>query len=157
MPALVRQIDQQHGPDQPARQARDQLSQLRSRIRVPAQAVTPGQAVTVTGTGFIPGSTPNGTTVLDGFGVYPPLPGQYGATTGPYANPASTLPGQTWDTVTATVASPGSWPAQPLTVTGPHGNGTVTATIDTTGMAAGTYRVTITGLLLTQAITFQLR
>jgi hypothetical protein len=119
--------------------------------------VTRGQAVSVTGAGFIPGRTPNGTTVLDGFGVYPPLPGQYGATTGPSADPASTVPGQTWDTVTGTVTGPGISPAQPLTVTGPDGNGTVTAIIDTAAMAAGTYRVTITGLLLTQTITFQVR
>jgi hypothetical protein len=122
---------------------------------VSTRTVTRGQAVTVTGTGFIPGSTPNGTTVLDGFGVYPPLPGQFGVTTGPYADPASTVPGQTWDTVTGTIAGPGRSSAQPLAVTGPDGNGTVTATIDTAGMAAGTYRVTITGLLLTQTITFQ--
>jgi hypothetical protein len=42
-------------------------------------------------------------------------------------------------------------------VTGPDGNGTVTTTIDTTGMAAGPYTVTITGLLLTQTITFQVK
>jgi hypothetical protein len=156
VPALVRQIDRQHGPNQPSRQAGDLLRQLESSIRVSAGRAASGQTVTVTGTGFIPGSTPNGTTILDGFGVYPPLPGQYGVTTGPYADPASTVPGQTWDDVTATIAGSGknSW-AQPLTVTGPDGNGTVRATVDTTGMAPGTYTVTITGLLLTQTITFQ--
>jgi hypothetical protein len=157
VPALVRQVGRQRGPDQPAQQAREELSRLQARIRVSARTVTPGQAVTISGTGFIPGSTPNGTTVVDGFGVYPPLPGQYGATSGPSADPSSTVPGSTWDTVTGTIAGPGSPSAQPLTVAGPDGNGTVTATIDTAGMAVGTYRVTITGLLLTQTVTFQVR
>ena len=68
------------------------------------------------------------------------------------------MPGQTWDTVTATVTGTGqNSTVQPLVVTGPDGNGTVTVTIDTTGMAAGTYTVTITGLLLTQSITFQVK
>ena len=40
-------------------------------------------------------------------------------------------------------------------MTGPDGNGTVTVSIDTTGMAGGTYTVTITGMLLTQSISFQ--
>jgi hypothetical protein len=156
VPALVRQIDRQHGPYQPSRQAGDLLRQLESNIRISAGRVTSGRTVTVTGTGFIPGSSPNGTTILDGFGVYPPLPGQYGVTTGPYADPTSTVPGQTWDDVTAAIAGPGKGSsAQPLTVTGPDGNGTVTATVDTTGMAPGTYTVTITGLLLTQTVTFQ--
>jgi hypothetical protein len=42
-------------------------------------------------------------------------------------------------------------------VTGPDGNGTVTVTMDTTGAAVGTYTVTITGLLLTQTISFQVK
>jgi hypothetical protein len=42
-------------------------------------------------------------------------------------------------------------------VTGPDGKGTVTVSIDTTGMAVGTYTVTITGRLLTQAISFQVK
>ena len=66
-----------------------------------------GQTVTITGRGFIPGSTPNGTTVVDGFGVFPPLPGQYGATSPPFADPTSTVPGQTWDNVNVTVTGPG--------------------------------------------------
>ncbi len=51
----------------------------------------------------------------------------------------------------------GHSPSQPLTVTGPDGNGTVTTTVDTTGIAAGTYTVTITGRLLTQTITFRVK
>jgi len=158
VPALVRQIDAQHGPFQPSRLAQDALNRLRSSISESAAKAASGQTVTVTGNGFIPGRTPNGTTILDGFGVYPPLPGQYGVTSGPYADPASTVPGQTWDNVTATVSGPEKdSPSQPVAVTGPDGNGTVTATIDTTGLAAGTYTVAITGRLLSQSITFKVR
>ena len=42
-------------------------------------------------------------------------------------------------------------------MTGPDGNGTVTTTIDTTGMAVGKYTVTISGRLLTQTITFKVK
>jgi hypothetical protein len=158
VPALVRQIDGQHGPLQPSRVAQDSLNRLGSNISESAHKVASGQTVAVTGRGFIPGSTPNGTTVLDGFGVYPPLPGQYGVTSGPYADPTSTVPGQTWDNVTATVTGPEkNSPAQPLAVTGPGGNGTVTTSIDTTGMAVGAYTVTISGRLLTQTITFKVK
>jgi hypothetical protein len=156
VPALVRQIDGQHGADQPSQQARDDLNRLQSNIQESASLVAPGESVTVTGTGFIPGRTPNGTKILDGYGVYPPLPGESGATGAPYANPASKVPGQTWDSVTATVAGPDTnSPARPLTVTGPNGKGTITTSIDTTGLSPGTYTVTITGLLLTQTVTFQ--
>jgi Subtilase family len=156
VPALVAQIDRQHGPDQPSRQAQDALNQLQADISTSAGHVARGQAVTITGNGFIPGRSPNGTIILDGFGVYPPLVGQYGVAQGPFADPASKVPGQTWDDVTVSVTGPGhSSPAQPPVVTGPNGNGTVTVTIDTTGMAVGTYRVTITGRLLKQTISFQ--
>jgi hypothetical protein len=156
VPALIRQINGQHGPLQPSRVAQDALNRLQSNISESANKVAGGQTVTVTGRGFIPGRTPNGTTVLDGFGVYPPLPGQYGVTSGPYADPTSTVPGQTWDNVTATVTGPEKRsPAQPLAVTGPDGNGAVTITIGTTGMAPGTYTVTLSGRLLTQAISFK--
>jgi len=158
VPALVAQINRQHGPDQPSRQAQHALNRLQSNISESAGEVASGQTVTVTGHGFIPGRSPNGTTIEDGFGVFPPLPGQYGATSGPYADPTSTVPGQTWDDVTVTVTGTGhNSPAQPPVVTGPDGNGTVTATIDTTGMAVGTYTVTITGRLLTQTISFQVK
>jgi hypothetical protein len=155
VPALVRQIDRQHGPFQPSRIARRDLNRLESNISESAYQVANGQTVTVTGHGFIPGRTPNGTTILDGFGVYPPLPGQYGVTSGPYANPASTVPGQTWDDVTATLTGPSLSSPQSLNVSGPDGNGTVTVSVDTTGLAPGPYTVTITGLLLTQTISFQ--
>jgi hypothetical protein len=157
VPALVRQVDSQRGPLQPSRLARDELSRLQSNIRESADMVSGGQAVVVTGNGFIPGRTPNGTTILDGFGVYPPLNGQYGVEFGPYANPASTVPGQTWDDVTATLAGPRLGPPQPLAVSGPNGDGTVTVTVNTTGFVVGTYTVTITGLLLTQTISFHVK
>jgi hypothetical protein len=155
VPALVGQIDRQRGPFQPSRIAQFELSRLESNISETAWHVAGGETVTVTGNGFIPGRTPNGTTILDGFGVYPPLPGQYGATSGPYADPTSTVPGQTWDDVTATLTGPQLESPQALNVSGPDGNGTVTVTIDTAGLDPGVYTVTISGLLLTQTISFQ--
>jgi Subtilase family len=156
VPALVAQIDSQRGPGQPSRQATDALDQLRADISASAHRVASGQTVTITGKGFIPGRSPNGTTIEDGFGVYPPLRGQYGAASGPYADPTSRVPGQTWDDVAVTVTGTGhNSTVRPPVVTGPDGNGTVTVAIDTTGMAVGTYTVTITGRLLTQTISFQ--
>jgi Subtilase family len=155
VPALVRQINSQHGPLQPSRIAQDDLNRLQSHITESAGRVASGQRVTVTGNGFIPGSTPNGTTVLDGFGVYPPLPGEYGVTSGPYADPTSTVPGQTWDDVTATLTGPKLAAPLQLAVAGPDGNGRVTVNVATRGLAAGTYKVTITGMLLTQTISFR--
>jgi hypothetical protein len=160
VPALVKQIDSQNGPAQdPSRQAQDALDKLQTDISTSASSVTQGQAITVTGNGFIPGRTPNGTTVLDGFGVFLPLPGQFGvSSTGPFADPNSTVPGQTWDDVTATIGRPGpGGSSQPLAVSGPDGNGTVTADVDTTGMEPGRYTVTITGRLLTQSASFDVR
>jgi hypothetical protein len=155
VPALVGQIDRQHGPAQPSRQAQAELNQLRARISTSARVVASGQTVTITGNGFIPGRTPNGTTVLDGFGVFPALPGQFGVTGPPFADPTSTVPGQTWDDVTVTVTGTGHHSTvQAPVVTGPDGNGTVQVSIDTTGMAAGAYTVTITGRVLTQNILF---
>jgi hypothetical protein len=158
VPALVRQIDRQHGPFQPSRLALFELNRLQDNISTSAVRVPSGQTVTITGNGFIPGSTPNGTTVEDGFGVFPPLPGQYGATGPPFADPTSTVPGQTWDNITVSVLGTGhKSTVQPPVVTGPDGNGTVTVSIDTTGMAVGTYTVTITGLLLSQSVSFQVK
>jgi hypothetical protein len=155
VPALVGQIDRQHGPAQPSRQAQAELNQLRARISTSSRVVASGQTVTITGNGFIPGRTPNGTTVLDGFGVFPALPGQFGVTGPPFADPTSTVPGQTWDDVTVTVTGTGHHSTvQAPVVTGPDGNGTVQVSIDTTGMAAGAYTVTITGRVLTQNILF---
>jgi hypothetical protein len=155
VPALVKQIDSQRGQSQPSRQARQLLDRLKANIRVSASNVASGKTVTVTGSGYIPGRSPNGTTIEDGFGVYPPLPGQYGVTSGPYADPTSTVPGQTWDTITATITGPGKGSAaQPVAFAGPDGNGIVTVTISTAGMAAGRYTVKITGLVLAQTISF---
>jgi subtilase family serine protease len=158
VPALVGQIDGQHGPDQPSRQAQAALNQLQAHISTSAHQVASDQTITITGNGFIPGRSPNGTIILDGSGVFPPLPGQFGATSGPFADPTSTVPGQTWDDVTVTVTGTGhNSTVQPPVVTGPDGNGTVKVSIDTTGMAAGTYTVTITGRVLTQTISFQVK
>jgi len=131
---------------------------LQAKISESASRVASGKIVTITGHGFIPGSTPNGTTVLDGFGVFPPLPGQFGATGPPFADPTSTVPGQTWDTVTVTVTGTGhKSTVHPPVVVGPDGNGIVAVAIDTTGMAVGTYIVKIAGDLLTQTISFQVK
>src|SRR5579859_227394 len=88
VPALVTQINRQFGL--PSLQAQVELNQLRARISTSAIAVFSGQTETITGNGFIPGRSPNGTTIEDGFGVFPPLPGQFGATSGPFADPTST-------------------------------------------------------------------
>jgi hypothetical protein len=158
VPALVRQIDRVHGPFEPSRLAQSELSRLQSRVSESAFTVLSGQTVTVTGKGFVPGRTPNGTTVVDGFGVDPPLPGQFGVTGPPFADPDSTVPGQIWDDATVSVTGSGhNSTVQPPVVTGPDGNGNVTVSIDTTGMRAGAYTVTIRGLLLTQTITFQVK
>ncbi len=156
VPALVNQIDAMHGADRTSRQAHKLLLALGRNITPSPRKATVGQTVTVTGRGFIPGTTPNGTTVVDGFGVFPPLPGQFGVTGPPFADPTSTVPGQTWDSVSATISGPGS-PAAPLTVSGPDANGNVTASIDTTGLATGTWTVTITGRLITEKVSFTVR
>jgi len=156
VPALVKQVDSQHGLLLPSLQAQLQLGDLEANISASRHVVARGQTVTVTGHGFIPGRTPNGTTVKDGFGVYLPLPGQYGVTSGPFADPTSTVPGQTWDDVSVTVNHLGhALTTQPaVVVSGPDGNGTVTAAIDTTRLASGLYTATITGRLLTQTTAF---
>ncbi len=107
VPALVGQIDSMHGADRTSRQAHHALLALQRKITASPRKATVGQMVTVTGAGFIPGNTPNGTTVVDGFGVFPPLPGQFGVTGPPFADPTSTVPGQTWDTVSASLSGPG--------------------------------------------------
>ena len=156
VPALDAQVDSQHGPNQPSRQAQDALNQLESNTSTSAATVVRGQTVTVTGNGFIPGRTPNGTTVLDGFGVFLPLQGQFGVSSGPFADPNSTVPGQTWDTVTATIGRPDT-PGQPVAVSGPDGNGSVTIAVDTSALQPGRYVVTISGDLLTQSASFLVR
>jgi hypothetical protein len=156
VPALVKEIDGEHGA--PARTARADLDGLRSDISVSAS----GSAEKITGRGYVPGRTPNGTSVKDGFGVYPAVHGEYGVpTAGPWADPSSTVPGQTWDTVTATLTGPGSSSkssaVKPVAVTGPDGNGDVTLSIGTSGLKPGKYTVTITGDVLTQTATFTVR
>jgi hypothetical protein len=157
VPALVGQIDKMHGADRTSRQAHKLLLALDRKISASPRKAVVGQTVTVTGNGFIPGSTPNGTTQEDGFGVFPPLPGQFGVTGPPFADPTSTVPGQTWDSASATISGPGNTAAQPLSISGPDGNGAVTATINTTGWAVGTYTVTFTGRLVTQKVQFTVK
>ncbi|HEY2553599.1 MAG TPA: S8 family serine peptidase [Streptosporangiaceae bacterium] len=157
VPALVKQIDSQHGPSEPSRQAQDLLNQLQGNVSVSSGKVASGQTVTVTGNGFIPGRSPNGTTIVDGFGVDPPLPGQFGVSpSGPFFDPTSTVPGETWDDVTATLNGKDTTD-MPLTVSGPDGNGAVSISIDTTGLHVGTYTVTITGRVLTQTVSFEVK
>jgi Subtilase family len=155
VPALVKQLNRQLVP--PSLIAQADLLGLEARISASSLSVRSGQTVTVTGRGFIPGSTPNGTTVEDGFGVFPPLPGQYGVTGPPFADPTSTVPGQTWDTVTASVSELGHPIAATPAVDGPDGDGNVTVSVDTTGLRPGLYTVTIKGLLLSQSIPFLVR
>jgi hypothetical protein len=158
VPALVKQIDRQRGLFEPSLLARFELGRLQANISESAGRVASGQTVTITGNGFIPGRSPNGTTIEDGFGVFPPLPGQFGVTGPPFADPTSTVPGQTWDDVTVSVSGTGHKSlAVPPAVTGPDGNGTVSVSIDTTGTPVGTYTVTITGRVLTQRISFQVK
>ncbi len=95
VPALVGQIDSMHGALRTSRQAHHLLLALDRNISASPRKATPGQMVTISGNGFIPGRTPNGTTQVDGFGVFPPLPGQFGVTGPPFADPTSTVPGQT--------------------------------------------------------------
>ncbi|HEY3906510.1 MAG TPA: S8 family serine peptidase [Streptosporangiaceae bacterium] len=157
VPALVKQIDNMHGPLRTSRQAHKLLLALNRNISASPRKATVGQTVTISGNGFIPGRTPNGTSVEDGFGVFPALPGQFGVTGPPFADPTSMVPGQTWDNVSATISGPGNTAATPLAVSGPDGNGVVTATIDTTGWAVGTYTVKITGRLIAQTVQFTVK
>ncbi len=151
VPALVHQVNR--GPSV-ADEARDELRRLQDRISGSARTVPQGEPVTVSGAGFVPGRTPNGTTVVDGFGVFPPLPGQFGAPPGgPFADPTSTVPGQTWDRVTATITG-SHRTVRELDVTGPDGTGAVSTSVDTAGLAPGRYTVTITGRLITQSAAF---
>ena len=101
VPALVA-ADRPAARTSPAEPAGTSLSWIGCRASISASAgqVASGQTVTITGNGFIPGRSPNGTTIEDGFGVFPPLPGQFGVTGPPFADPTSTVPGQTWDDVT---------------------------------------------------------
>lgn len=156
VPALVKQIDTMHGADRTSRQAHHNLLALQRNIAASPRKATVGQTVTVTGSGFIPGSTPNGTTVKDGFGVFPPLPGQFGVNGPPFADPTSMVPGQTWDSVSATMSGPGV-SGQAVTVTGPDANGNAVVSVNTTGLAVGTYTVTIAGTLISEQVSFTVR
>lgn len=160
VPSLVKELNFEDSSTTPPNiQAQSQLRALQGDVAASAGTVTAGQTVTVQGAGYIPGRTPNGTTVVDGYGVFPPLPGQYGADpNGPFADPTSTVPGQPWDDVTATLSGPGkNGPTQPIPAGAPDGEGNVTVSVDASGLAPGAYTVTITGRLLTQSATFKVK
>ena len=167
VPALVRTINSEAGGATPADWARNQLHRLQTQQTTVSAA---GGVTTVTGKGFIPGSTPNGTTIRDGFGVFPAIPGQYQTqcgtlawigkgTCGPFVDPNATTPGQHWDTVTAQVTGPGgsTVPANDVTVSGPDLTGKVTVQVATSQLAPGTYSVALVGDVLTERTTFTVR
>ena len=141
---------------QPSRQAHDVLTALQANISASPRKVAHRPDRHDHRERLHPRPTPNGTTVEDGFGVFPPLPGQFGVTRPAVRRPD--LDGARTDLGQRIGHHHRTWLArrpQPLAVSGPDGNGIVTVTIDTTGMAVGTYTVTITGRLLTQTISFQ--
>ena len=144
-----------HGADRTSRQAHHNLLALQRNIAASPRKATVGQTVTVTGTGFIPGRTPNGTTSW----TASVCSRRFLASSARPARRSPTRPRRC-------LARPGTpsrrrcgpdVTAQPVTVSGPDGNGDATATIDTTGWAVGTYTVTITGDLITQKISFIIR
>lgn len=130
--------------------AREDLAKLRRDTHV--GAATGDGTVTVTGHGFVPGRTPNGSSVVIGFGFSPTLPGDPLIGPGvPVLTSAETTPGQPWDTVTASLSTLHGRPLpNRVTVTPPDANGSVTATVTTSGLPRGTYLVTIQGDDLTQ-------
>ncbi len=62
VPALVAQIDKMHGADRTSRQAHKLLLALDRKISASPRKAVAGQTVTISGNGFVPGRTPNGTT-----------------------------------------------------------------------------------------------
>jgi hypothetical protein len=142
----------------PALAAAAQLSRLQRRISLSARSLPEGNQLTVTGKGFIPGATPNGTTIKDGFGVYPPLKGQPGAKGGgPTAPDSSSTPGQPWDTIGAVVTdAAGQNVHASLTIGRPTDQGTVQVQVDTANLKPGRYTITVEGDVLTQAASFRI-
>jgi hypothetical protein len=152
VPALVVQIDSQHGPSQPSRQAQYDLNQLESNISTSAATVVRGATATVTGNGFIPGRNAERDDGARRLRRVPAATGPVRRDERPLRGPNSTVPGQAWDAVTATVGRPET-PGQPVAVSGPEGNGSVTVAVDTSQLQPGRYVVT-TGNLLTQSASF---
>lgn len=152
VPTLVKTVN-----TLPALAAAAQLSRLQRRISLTSRSLPEGSRLTATGRGFIPGASPNGTQIKDGFGAYPPVKGQFGADkNGPYASPSSNTPGQTWDTIGAAVTdASGKDVHAALTIGRPNDQGTVQVKVDTSSLKPGRYRITIEGDVLTQAAPFQ--
>lgn len=149
VPALSRTVN-----FQPALQARAELAQLEGNTQVSPES---NGTVTVQGHGFVPGRMPNGSSMVIGFGFSPTLPGDPLIIPGqtPVLTGNETTPGQPWDTVTATLSTLGgrSVPAAQVTVTAPDDYGNVTATVTTSGLSPGLYRLSIQGDDLTQHAT----
>ncbi len=152
VPALVKAVD-----TRPAQAAAAQLSGLQHRLSLSAHSLPEGNELTATGNGFIPGASPNGTRIKDGFGAYPPLkgqPGWYPFT--PTASPSSSKPGQPWDSVSAAVTdAAGRNIHAAIRIGRPNTDGTVQVLVDTSHLAPGRYAITIKGDVLTQAAEFR--
>jgi hypothetical protein len=149
VPALVDQIRKQDaGTNTPAQQARTLLTRLQSHITVRTNVTT----ITVNATGYIPGASPNGTEIVDGYGVFPPLRGQYGSGgSDVYADPNSTEPGTPWDKVTYALTrngKPFAPAAQTATLTPPDGKGRVVLRINKSVLPTGRYMLRLTGRLI---------
>ncbi|MBN9620114.1 MAG: S8 family serine peptidase [Actinobacteria bacterium] len=149
VPALSRAIN-----GAPAREARAELARLQNDVWVNRPVLRSGSTVTVTGRGYVPGRTPNGSTIKIGFGFYPTYSNDPLYTAGqPVLDPNSTVPGQPWDTVTATLTD--GW-GRPVTasiqLTPPDSDGRVTACVVTSVFAPGRYRLTLQGDLLRQSV-----
>ncbi len=151
VPALSKAITAQNRKaNPPKQQAATQLAALQAHYTVASTATK----ITVTGFGYVPGASPKGTTIVEGYGVYPPLPGQYGQRpTDPTADPNATTPGQPWDSVGYTLTGPGAKNAA-VTLTPPDGSGRVKVAITVKSLRAGRYTLTLTWKELTQKIPF---
>ncbi|MBO0703332.1 MAG: hypothetical protein J2P38_10395, partial [Candidatus Dormibacteraeota bacterium] len=153
VPALVKTVN-----TLPAVAAAGELSKLQRRISLSARSLPAGSRLTATGRGYIPGASPNGTTIRDGFGAYPPLKGQPGwKPGGPTAPSSSSTPGQPWDSIGAAVTdASGKNVHAPITIGRPDAQGTVQVEVDTSQLKPGRYTVTIQGDVLTQAAPFRI-
>jgi hypothetical protein len=153
VPALVSAVSaEDQRASTPSQQAAAALSALKSNVTVSHRTVTPGQAVTVTGTGFIPGATQPGTELVDQKIVK-----------------VKGSKGSPWDAITATVtpriaagkithdSSDPSGTVEGTKVTGATSAGSATVRIDTSGLAKGKYTVTLAGKLLSEQVKFTVK
>lgn len=142
----------------PAVAAAAQLSRLERQLSLSSRSLPEGTQLTATGRGFIPGASPNGTRIKDGFGAYPPLKGQPGSKHASVtASPSSKTPGQPWDTIGAVVTNPsGKNVRGGITIGRPNDQGTVQVEVDTSNLKPGRYTITIQGDVLTEAASFKI-